>query len=134
MLRRMRKIKVAKNAPRDRISIKEIKKQLSEVKKEKIESKSVAGDEKSSAQTKKQSGFRRGPGGSNIPTFPDFKWMLSALATIASFYNAVGNQVRCEMVYVKYVQWIEKFFGKDSLEASNCYFLVGIYYFEQEFY
>lgn len=38
------------------------------------------------------------------------------------------------MAYVKYVQWIEKFFGKDSLEASNCYFLVGLYYFDQEFF
>jgi hypothetical protein len=38
------------------------------------------------------------------------------------------------MAYVKYVTWIEKYYGKDSLEASNCYFLVGLYYFEQDNY
>lgn len=36
------------------------------------------------------------------------------------------------MAYVIYVQWIERYFGKDSLEASNCYFLVGLYYYEQQ--
>jgi hypothetical protein len=30
------------------------------------------------------------PGTSNIPTYADYKWMLSAYATIASFYNAIG--------------------------------------------
>ena len=65
-----------------------------------------------------------------MPTFADFKWKLSAYATIAAFYNSIGNQIKCEFIYVKYVQLIEKFFGKDSLEASNCYFLIGIYYFE----
>jgi len=29
---------------------------------------------------------------------------------------------------------VEKFFGNNSLEASNCYFLVGIYYFEEKFH
>ncbi len=113
-----------------KIIVKDIKKQIQDVKKEKAENKSVAGDDRSSAYTKKQSSMRNRPGSSNIPTFADYKWMLSAYATIAAFYNAIGNQIRCEMVYVKYVQWIEKFFGKDSLEASNCYFLVGLYYFE----
>lgn len=117
-----------------KISVKDLKKQIQEVKKEKLENKSVAGDDRSSAYTKKQGPTRSKPGNSNIPTFADFKWMLSSFGTIAAFYNAIGNQIRCEMAYVKYVQWIEKFFGKDSLEASNCYFLVGLYYFEQEFY
>lgn len=57
--------------------------------------------------------------------------MLSALATIAAFYNAIGNQVKCEKIYVQYVRWIEQFYGQQSLEASNCYFLVGVYYFEE---
>eukprot|EP00347_Sterkiella_histriomuscorum_P018564 403345037 len=117
-----------------KVSIKDIKKQIQEAKKEKADNKSVAGDDRSSAYTKKQSAPRNRLGNSNIPTFADYKWMLSAYATIAAFYNAIGNQVRCELAYVKYVQWIEKFFGKDSLEASNCYFLVALYYFEQEQY
>jgi hypothetical protein len=33
--------------------------------------------------------------------------MLSAYATIAAFYNAIGNQVKSEKVYVVYIKWIE---------------------------
>jgi len=58
--------------------------------------------------------------------------MLSALGTVAAFYNAAGYQVKCEQAYVKYVQYIEKIYGHESLEASNCYFLVGLFYFEVE--
>jgi hypothetical protein len=56
--------------------------------------------------------------------------MLSAYATIATFYNAIGYQNHCETTYVKYVQWVENFFGRGSIEASNCYFLIGLYYYE----
>ena len=51
---------------------------------------------------------------------------------IAAFYNAIGNQNRCEDAYVTYVRLVERFFLKDSLETSNAYFLVGIYYFEKK--
>ena len=56
---------------------------------------------------------------------------LQAYGIIASFYNAVGNQEKCESSYVKYIKLIEKFYLQDSLEASNAYFLVGVYYFEE---
>jgi hypothetical protein len=70
----------------------ELKKEITEVRKEKAENKSVTGDDKSSAITKTlQSAVRNRPGFSSTPTFVDFKWMLSALATIAAFYNAAGN-------------------------------------------
>jgi hypothetical protein len=49
---------------------------------------------------------------------------------VASFYNAIGNEVACEKTYVKYVQLVEKFFLKDSLETSNAYYLIGVYYHE----
>lgn len=94
-----------------KIKIPELKRELTEVKKEKAEGKSISGDDKSSAVTKKLQAVRNRPGYSNIPTFIDFKWMLSAYATIAAFYNAVGNQVKCEKVYVIYVKWIEAFYG-----------------------
>ena len=35
-------------------------------------------------------------------------------------------------MYVKYVSLIEDFYDKDSMEAGNAYFMVGVYYFEQE--
>lgn len=75
-----------------KINVKDIKKQILEVKKEKADNKSVAGDDRSSAYTKKLTSVPRNrPGFSNIPTFADYKWMLSAFSTIAAFYNAIGN-------------------------------------------
>ena len=74
-----------------KIKIPDLKKEIHEVKKEKAENKSVTNDDKSSAITKKQTALRSRPGYSNTPTFIDYKWMLSALATIAAFYNAIGN-------------------------------------------
>ena len=65
-------------------------------------------------------------------TFNDYKWMQQAYGIIASLYSTVGNQKKCELSYVKYVQLIERFYHQDSLEASNAYFLVGIYYFEEQ--
>ena len=50
---------------------------------------------------------------------------------LASFHNALGNQNKCERAYVMYVNLIEEFYSKDSLEASNAYYLMGIYYHEQ---
>lgn len=51
---------------------------------------------------------------------------------MAAIQNACGSDVQCEQTYVKYVQLIEKYFNSDSLETSNAYFLVGVYYYEKE--
>jgi hypothetical protein len=51
---------------------------------------------------------------------------------MAAIYNASGEEVSCEKTYVKYIQLIEKFFGSESLETSNAYYLVGVYYYEKE--
>ena len=84
-----------------KINVADIRKEMTEVKRERAESKTVANDDKSSAITKsKQATALRGRIG---PTYVDFKWMLSALGTVAAFYNAAGYQVKCEQAYVKYV-------------------------------
>jgi hypothetical protein len=49
---------------------------------------------------------------------------------IAGFYNALGNNERCENNYASYVKLIEQFYLPLSLETSNAYFLVGLYYHE----
>jgi mannose-1-phosphate guanylyltransferase len=56
--------------------------------------------------------------------------MLSAIGIIASFYNSLGYQNLCEKVYVKYVSFVEEFYEQNSVETSNAYFMVGVYYFE----
>ena len=54
------------------------------------------------------------------------------MALVAALYNQCGQNNKCEEFYGKYIYWVEKFYNKDSLETSNAYFLVGLYYFERE--
>ena len=63
--------------------------------------------------------------------FNEFKWVLTSLAMIAGFYNSLGQHAECEKVYVKYMTYIEDFYQKDSLESGNAYFMMGVYYLEQ---
>jgi len=116
-----------------KFNVAELKKEVLEAKRERAENKTVTNDDKSSVMVKSKVGAaaRNRQGNSITPTFVDFKWMLSALGTIAAFYNAIGNQNRCEKSYVSYVRYVEQFYGSQSLESSNCYFLVGLYYFEE---
>lgn len=58
--------------------------------------------------------------------------MLQSYGIIASFYNAIHEQKRCEKAYMKYILLLERLYTKESLEVSNAYYLVGVYYFEQE--
>ena len=58
--------------------------------------------------------------------------MMSALSMIASFYNCLGYQRQCELVYGKYIQYTEQFYQADSLEAGHAYFMVAVYYNEQD--
>ena len=60
-----------------------------EANKEKRENRATRDDDRSSTFTRKTGLNNRGKF-SNIPGFQDFKWMLSAYATIAAFYNSIG--------------------------------------------
>lgn len=66
------------------------------------------------------------------PNFNEIRTILQAYSVVAAIYSACGNEVQCEKTYVKYIQLIEKYFNSDSLETSNAYYLVGVYYYEQE--
>ena len=57
--------------------------------------------------------------------------MLQFYALVAAFHDAIGNQKRCEAAYVQYILLTEQLYSSISLESSNAYFLVGVYYFEQ---
>jgi hypothetical protein len=61
----------------------------------------------------------------------EFRTLLQFYSMQASFYNAIGHQRRCEASYVKYVQLVEEVYQRESIEASNAYFLVGVFYYEQ---
>ena len=84
-----------------KINYAEIRREITDQKKERVVDKSVVNDDKSSAIAKSKVGTTNKSRTS--PKFVDFKWMLSALGTIAAFYNSAGYQVKSEQMYVKYV-------------------------------
>lgn len=69
----------------------------------------------------------------NLTIIKELKRRTSLLATFASLFYNVGQLKKTEEVYVIYVQMIEQNYGLMSLETSNCYYLVGIFYLENAY-
>lgn len=63
----------------------------------------------------------------------ELKRRTTLLATFASLFYNVGQLKKSEEVYVVYVQMVEQNYGLQSLETSNCYYLVGVFYLENSY-
>lgn len=61
------------------------------------------------------------------------KRRTTTLSCFASLFCNIGQVRTCEEIYVIYIQMIEQNYGVLSLEASNCYYLVGIFYLENSY-
>ena len=70
---------------------------------------------------------------SNLTIIKELKRRTSLLACYASLFYNIGCIKTAEEIYVIYVQMIEQNYGLQSLEASNCYYLVGIFYLENSY-
>lgn len=57
---------------------------------------------------------------------------LNLISCIGNLCYAIG--INCISYYVLYTKIIITFFGPDSYEASNCYFLIGCYYAEEGYF
>ena len=66
--------------------------------------------------------------------FVDVKRILHVHGIIAAMYKGLGDSINAEKVYVKYCKIIERIFGIQSVEASNCYYYIGAYYYEEKQY
>lgn len=55
---------------------------------------------------------------------------VSLVASVANILHAIDEPVI--QLYEIYTAHIEKMFGRDSYEASNCFFMVGSHYMEKE--
>ena len=53
------------------------------------------------------------------------------LSTIAGLFMSIGDFVNSEAAYLIYIKIMEAYFGNHSLEVSNCFFLVGVFYLEE---
>ena len=115
----IRKIEKALDEERVNYNIDDIKTDIYEIQ----QSSSEATKNRHALQTMLESGSKI--------QFKDFRWHLQAYSLVASFYNAINLHQRCESVYVRYIELVEEFYGKGSLETSTAYFLIGVYYHEQ---
>ena len=55
------------------------------------------------------------------------------LASFGALANSVSHFVLTEKAYVLYTKVVEANHGVNSLEASNCYFLIGSFYLENNY-
>lgn len=55
------------------------------------------------------------------------------LTSFAALSNSVYHFVLTERAYILYIKVIEANHGVNSLEASNCYFLIGSFYLENNY-
>lgn len=53
------------------------------------------------------------------------------IATFASLFSAIGDFKNSETLYIKYIRMIENNLGSMSLDNSNCYFLMALFYYHQ---
>lgn len=84
-------------------------------------------------QSKSESHTAGGKGKRNRATsMNDLRWLLSAYGLIAAFFASLGQHRDCEETYCMYVKIIEELYDRNSVEASNAYFMVGVYYYETE--
>ena len=69
----------------------------------------------------------------NLIIIKELKRRTSLLACFATLYFNIGQLKSAEEIYIVYIQMIEQNYGVQSLEASNCYYLVGLFYLENSY-
>lgn len=64
-------------------------------------------------------------------SYQHLKKKTSVYSTLAALFCASGDYLNGEKMYVQYVKLIEVHLGSSSLDASNCYFMMGVFYYKQ---
>ena len=65
-------------------------------------------------------------------SYENLKSKCSVYSTLAVLFSACGDNINSEKQYVQYCKLIMLHIGPGSLEASNCYFMLGLFYQEQK--
>ena len=58
------------------------------------------------------------------------KSRINIFSTLANLFYHIGDWNNCEDMYVKCAKITENNFGECSFEASNCYYLLGVFYLQ----
>ena len=65
-------------------------------------------------------------------SYEDLKTKCSVYSTLGTLFSSCGDNINSEKLYVQYCKLIILHIGPGSLEASNCYFMMGLFYQEQK--
>ncbi|CAG9315303.1 unnamed protein product [Blepharisma stoltei] len=65
-------------------------------------------------------------------TYTQLKTKVSVYSTLANLLCACGDYINAEKMYVQYIKLIELHLGRSSLETSNAYFMLGLFYQNQK--
>ena len=65
-------------------------------------------------------------------SYEELKTKCSAYSTLAVMFSSCGDNLNSEKLYVQYCKLVILHMGAGSLEASNCYFMMGLFYQEQK--
>ena len=63
----------------------------------------------------------------------ELKKRTSLLSILASFFYNLGNFKKAEKAYIYYIKLIEANYGLNSMEVANCYYMVGLFYLENNY-
>lgn len=58
------------------------------------------------------------------------KPVTNILGCFGAFFAALGDFKNSEKSYILYIKLIEKKLGENSVDNANCYFLMGLFYYE----
>ena len=64
-------------------------------------------------------------------TYSQLKTKTSAYSVLGALLCACGDTINAEKMYVQYTKLFEVYLNSDSLETSNCYFMLGLFYKNQ---
>ena len=65
-------------------------------------------------------------------SYEELKIKCSAYSTLAVLFSSCGDNLNAEKMYVQYCKLVILHIGPGSLETSNCYFMMGLFYQEQK--
>lgn len=60
----------------------------------------------------------------------NLKPLTNVISAFAAMFSAIGDFRNSELLYKMYIKIIEKQIGENSVDVANCYFMVGLFYYE----
>lgn len=63
-------------------------------------------------------------------SYAQMRKKLGVYSALAALFSACGDLIHAEKMYIQYVKVVEAALGPNTLEASNCYYMIALFYTE----